>query len=150
MALTRKDVGARLIWAFAGFGIAACAAEIDAVPDVVASRANSCEIVRVVDGDTVDISCGGVADRVRLIGFDTPESFRAQCRSEQRRAFAATQYLSVQIAQAGDIAFGFQGRDRYDRRLAVMRLDGRDVARIMVAAGHARVYDGGRRQGWCG
>jgi len=28
-------------------------------------------------------------------------------------------------------------------------VDGAPVAETMIAAGHARPYDGGRRQGWC-
>jgi micrococcal nuclease len=31
-------------------------------------------VVRVVDGDTVDVSIGGRRERVRLIGIDTPET----------------------------------------------------------------------------
>ncbi len=141
---------ARWAWLVVVIGVAACANGIGELPGKPAPRVNLCEVTRVVDGDTVDFSCnGGPVDRARLIGFDTPESFRAQCRSEYRRAIAAKQYLSAAIAQAEVVEFSFRGRDRYDRRLAVLRLDGRDVARTMVAAGHARVYSGGRRQGWC-
>ena len=140
--------GARAFaWAtvlFAGFGCASGVVE-DEAADVP-----GCEITRIVDGDTVDVDCGGGLDRVRLMGFDTPETFRAQCASEAARARAAERYLAGEIARARVVDFAFQGRDRFDRRLAVMRVDGRDIADVMVSAGHARVYDGGRRQGWCG
>ena len=44
-----------------------------------------------------------------------------------------------------------RGRDRYGRTLAIVRdRAGRDLARIMIAEGLARPYDGrGRRLGWC-
>ena len=42
-----------------------------------------------------------------------------------------------------------EGRDRYDRRLAALSLDGEPASRAMVRAGLARAYDGGRRDGWC-
>lgn len=129
---------------FGGFGCASVMVEEEP------ATAPGCEITRIVDGDTVDVDCGGGVDRVRLMGFDTPESFRAQCSSEAARALAAERYLTAEIARARVVDFSFQGRDRFDRRLAVMRLDGRDIADVMVSAGHARFYDGGRRQGWCG
>ena len=34
----------------------------------------SAVVVDVVDGDTLDLSIGGVIERVRLLGIDTPES----------------------------------------------------------------------------
>ena len=131
---------------FGGFGCASVVVEDEAAVSV----APGCEITRIVDGDTVEVDCGGGVDRVRLMGFDTPESFRAQCSSEAARALAAERFLTGEIARARVVDFAFQGRDRFDRRLAVMRVDGRDIADVMVAAGHARFYDGGRRQGWCG
>jgi len=127
-----------------GFGCASAVVENEG------ALAPDCEVTRIVDGDTVDVDCGGGVDRVRLMGFDTPESFRAGCASEAARALAAERYLTAKIARAARLDFAFQGRDRYDRRLAVMRVDGRDIADVMIEAGHARVYDGGRRQGWCG
>ena len=131
---------------FGGVGCASVVVE----DEVAVSAPPTCEVTRIVDGDTVDVECGGGVDRVRLMGFDTPESFRAECASEAVRALAAERFLTGEIARARVVDFAFQGRDRFDRRLAVMRVDGRDIADVMVGAGHARVYDGGRRQGWCG
>ena len=128
----------------AGFGCASVAVEEET------ASLPGCEITRIVDGDTVDVDCGSGIDRVRLMGFDTPESFRAQCSSEAARALAAERYLTGEITRARIVDFEFRGRDRFDRALAVMRLDGQDIADVMVSAGHARRYDGGRRQGWCG
>ena len=126
-------------------------AELMAAPGASGAAADRCRITRVVDGDTVRARCGGGAeDRVRLMGFDTPEVFSPGCAAEKARGDAATRALRAMIARAGRIDFSFRGRDRYDRRLAVLRLDGRDVAATMIAAGHARAYGGGRRDGWCG
>ena len=41
------------------------------------------------------------------------------------------------------------GIDRYGRLLADLRIDGRAVAGMMIAAGHGRAYGGGQRRGWC-
>ncbi|MEX2659576.1 MAG: thermonuclease family protein, partial [Acidimicrobiales bacterium] len=32
------------------------------------------EVIRVVDGDTIEVRIAGEAERVRLIGIDTPET----------------------------------------------------------------------------
>lgn len=110
-----------------------------------------CRIVGVVDGDTIRVTCrAGGTTPVRLTGFDTPETFRPECASERARGRAATRHLSALVAQAEQVDLQVQGKDRYDRTLARLALDGRDVARRMIADGHAVPYTGGRRQSWCG
>jgi endonuclease YncB( thermonuclease family) len=39
--------------------------------------------------------------------------------------------------------------DRWGRNVAVVRVNGEDVAEIMIGSGLARNYDGKQRQGWC-
>lgn len=111
----------------------------------------ACRVTRVVDGDTVYLACPGAApERARLMGFDTPEIFSPHCASEMQEGLAAKTYLRRQIAAADTIGMSFAGRDRYGRRLVHLSLDGRDTAAIMIGAGLARPYYGGRRRGWCG
>jgi endonuclease YncB( thermonuclease family) len=112
--------------------------------------ASQCRVTRVVDGDTVRARCGSAGEvRVRLMGFDTPEVFSPGCTAEKTKGDAATLALRRLIGAADRIAFDFHGEDRYGRALAVMRLDGRDVAALMIDAGLARPYAGGRRPAWC-
>lgn len=103
--------------------------------------------LRVIDGDT--LSWRG--ERVRLVGFDTPEIFSPRCASEVHKGQAAKRMLAGLIARArsADLAIHPE-RDRYGRMLATLSLDGTDVGRSLVAAGLARPYLSGRRQGWCG
>lgn len=109
-----------------------------------------CTILRVVDGDTVRITCPGRTNfRARLVGFDTPEVFHYGCRSELAAGQRATRALEAQIAAAKRITFVFQGPDRYGRELTILYLDDRNIATTMIEAGLARPYDGGRRPGWC-
>jgi len=115
-----------------------------------ARSTNGCRIVRVVDGDTVTLWCpGSGTERTRLVGFDTPEKFDPGCASELTRALQAEWYLRRLIATRSKLEVQRLGKDRYSRRLAVMVLDGDDVSRLMIEAGHARAYSGGRRNGWC-
>lgn len=109
-----------------------------------------CAVVLVVDGDTVRLLCPGEGMvTARLTGFDTPEIFSPGCAGELARGLAATAWLTLSLWSAGRIAETGEGRDRYGRRLTRLALDGRDTAGTIVAAGHARPYAGGRREGWC-
>ncbi len=110
----------------------------------------SCRVSRVVDGDTVYLNCAGLGQRkARLMGFDTPEVFSPRCREEKQLGDRATRFLRAQIAAASAMDFRFHGQDRYGRDLVRMRIDGRDLAGLMVAEGLAVRYNGGRRTDWC-
>jgi endonuclease YncB( thermonuclease family) len=79
----------------------------------------------VVDGDTVK-SPAGVT--YRLIDFDAPETFRAQCSDELIRGLKAKERLEQLIA-SGEARIVENGkRDKYRRTLAALTIDGRDVA----------------------
>ena len=100
----------------------------------------------VVDGDTVRLA----GDTIRLVGFDTPETYRAQCDAERVRGDAATERLRELLDQATAAQLAYlPRRDQYGRDLAQLMLDGQDVADVMVREGLARRYSGGHRQSWC-
>ncbi|NDV01652.1 thermonuclease family protein [Pseudoroseicyclus tamaricis] len=110
--------------------------------------AAGCRITRIVDGDTIALTCAGREERARLVGFDTPELFSPKCESERARAEEAKVALARLLGQ-GQVSWRTEGRDRYDRLLIDMAVDGTPVSRTMISAGLARAYDGGRRAGWC-
>jgi endonuclease YncB( thermonuclease family) len=110
----------------------------------------ACRIVDVVDGDTVGMICPGRRrESARLTGFDTPELFSPGCEAERQAAEAARRHLAHLADTARRVGFVREGRDRYGRALVALSFDGRDAAGEMIAAGHARPYEGGRRAGWC-
>lgn len=114
------------------------------------SGSGGCRVAWVTDGDTVRAWCPGRGlESVRLTGFDTPEVFSPKCPSEWAKGTIATGALAWHVLMAGEAALVLSGRDRYGRALGRLNLDGRNVADLMIAEGHARRYDGGRRQGWC-
>lgn len=111
----------------------------------------SCRVTSVVDGDTVRVYCPGRGvESARLTGFDAPEVFSPRCPGELWAGTRATWALQRRVWSADEVKIVLHGTDKYDRRLARLYLDGTDVARLMIEAGHARPYRGGRRQGWCG
>lgn len=95
----------------------------------------------VIDGDTVDITIGGVEERVRLIGIDTPEAHTetgvAECFGNEAWAFTREQLaVGTQVRLERDVV----GRDDYGRLLAyVFRVDdGVMVNELIIAGGFAR------------
>ncbi|MBI2710634.1 MAG: thermonuclease family protein [Actinobacteria bacterium] len=99
-------------------------------------------VVRVVDGDTVDVRLARGQERVRLLGVDTPETVKpgtpVQCwgpeASRHTKALlpAGTRVRLVRDAEV---------RDRYGRLLAYVwrSRDDRFVNADLVAGGWARV-----------
>ncbi|WP_456751402.1 MULTISPECIES: thermonuclease family protein [unclassified Bradyrhizobium] len=113
------------------------------------------DVIRTIDGDTfearVHLTPGpDLYTRVRLRGIDAPE-LKASCARELQMAQAATVALRDLLGQ-GDVAIYNVGPDKYQGRVvadvATKKTD--NVSAAMLAAGHARAYNGGHRFGWCG
>ena len=123
-----------------------------ALPHPVSASADTlpCVVVRVVDGDTVDLECLGEGRfRARLTGYDTPETHNPGCSAEAVHGQLATRRLRALVADARMIEARLGRWDRYERRLVQLSVDGRDVGQRLIAEGLALPYDGGRRPDWC-
>lgn len=102
--------------------------------------------VRVIDGDTIKFA--GLS--VRLVGFDTPETYYAKCAAEKARGDAATLRLKQLILNAKNLQLFLRDeQDRYGRSLGSILVDGRNVGDVLISEGLARRYNGGKRRGWC-
>ena len=143
---------------FPALGIVVAVAS--AVPQASAARNErlpgpvSAAVLEVVDGDTLAVAARiwlgqEVEALVRLDGIDAPE-IRGGCEGERRRALAARDALAAAVHE-GYVLLTDIRYDKYGGRVVAVVLDaaGSDVAAGLVAAGHARLYDGGRRQAWC-
>ncbi len=114
-----------------------------------AKAKSSCSVWRVMDGDTVKIDCpDNDISSARIIGYDAPEK-NARCIAEFFKATRATWALRLMLWQARTVEIRLDGTDRYNRFLAVLRVNGKDVAPMMIVTGLARPYNGGRRKSWC-
>jgi endonuclease YncB( thermonuclease family) len=103
--------------------------------------------IYVVDGDTIRFA----GDSWRLIGLDTPETYKPQCDYELALGQAATARLrELVVSGRGVDLAALPGRDRYDRGLARLFIGRENIADILTNEGLARRHDGGRRQSWCG
>ena len=112
------------------------------------------EVIRTIDGDTfearVHLPAGpDITTRVRLRGIDAPE-LKAACPQELQMAEAASSALRDLLGQ-GEVVIFHVGPDKYNGRVdadvATSRTE--NVSAALLAAGHARSYNGGHRSGWC-
>lgn len=98
----------------------------------------------IIDGDTISI--GG--QRIRIANIDAPETHPPRCLDEARLGLAATAKLK-ELLGSGSVTMTGAGHDRYGRELRYVQVDGQDVGEMMLAAGLARSYAGGKKLGWC-
>ncbi len=112
-------------------------------------------ISRVIDGDTIDVRAGiwpglNMDVRVRLADVDTPEIHGANVPECERAAGeAATAYTRDWLVAHQPLTLIYVRADKYGRALGRVTGGGADLSRDLIQSGHARAYDGGRRQGWC-
>ena len=100
--------------------------------------------IYVIDGDTFDLN----GTRIRVAGIDAPETHPARCPQEAQLGEAATQKLAELLRGRPLWVSGIKV-DRWGRSVAVVRVNGEDVADAMIGSGLARNYDGKPRQVWC-
>tara|TARA_R100000781_G_scaffold1799_2_gene3066 strand:+ start:16726 stop:17148 length:423 start_codon:yes stop_codon:yes gene_type:complete len=109
----------------------------------------SCQVKRVVDGDTIDVILDLGFDilyraRVRLYGIDTPES-RTRDLEEKARGLLAKNYLSTKIKEAKKIIIQTKLKDsrgKFGRVLGSVIADGIDLNNQMVLNHYAVKYYG--------
>lgn len=101
-------------------------------------------LVRVVDGDTIRVIVGGVEERVRYIGINTPELYSGTAATPEPFAEAATE-ANRRLLDGGRLVLekDVSERDRYDRLLRNIWID-RDgawtfVNLVLVSEGYAQV-----------
>ena len=116
-----------------------------------------CRILKVVDGDTVDVDIDlgfGIVlkdERVRIMGIDTPESrtrdkvedlFGEAAKARVKELMGESIVLKTQINKKGEDMRGKFGRILGD----FVTEDGRMVTDILVEEGHAVAYFGGSKE----
>lgn len=148
MAIAARIASAAVL-ATALLGTIAAAAAPATLPGPMPAR-----VERVLDGDTLDVRVQiwlrqEVRVRVRLRGVDAGE-LRSRCAAERALADQARRWL-VEAVTDGRIVLTEIGGGKYHGRVLARAHTpgGLDLGNGLIAAGLARPYDGGRRQGWC-
>jgi endonuclease YncB( thermonuclease family) len=99
------------------------------------------QVLKVIDGDTIEVFSNGVNERVRLLGVDSPEVHHPQKGEEpfgrEAADFTRRSLLGLRIKLEIDPLA--DDRDRYGRLLRVVLLpDGSDFNALLVREGMAR------------
>jgi micrococcal nuclease len=107
------------------------------------SKEESATVLRVIDGDTIEISIGGQTDKVRLIGVDTPETVHPNKPVEHFGKEASE--FTRKLAEAKKVVLrdelGGQERDKYGRLLRYVYLeDGTFVNAEIIKQGYGHAY----------
>ena len=110
------------------------------------------ELIKVVDGDTIDVTLDLGFDvklhkqRCRLAGIDTPES-RTKNLAEKKLGLAAKDRLKELCCSK--LKIKSFGKGKYVRILAIPYTEeGEDICEKLIQEGHARMYDGGKKEPW--
>jgi endonuclease YncB( thermonuclease family) len=110
------------------------------------------ELVRVIDGDTIEVRARiwldlDLTTRVRLAGIDAPE-LNGACPEEPRLAQAARTALAALLG-AGSVWLASIQHDKYGGRVVadVLAADGRSASTAMLEAGTAARW--GASPVWC-
>ena len=104
-----------------------------------------CKVLRVVDGDTVDVRIDLGFNvwhkcRVRLLGINAPES-RTRDLEEKARGLAAKQWL-IDKLEFKSVEMQSHGTGKYGRVLGELFVEGVNINKLMVKEGHAVEYNG--------
>ena len=113
-----------------------------------------CKILRVVDGDTVDVDIDlgfGMwmhKERVRMMGIDTPES-RTRDKVEKKFGLASKQFVkdmmpvgSKQVLKTQIDRSGEDKKGKFGRILGDFLIDGKKLTETMIKEGYGVVYPG--------
>lgn len=100
------------------------------------------EVIRVVDGDTIDVEIDGEGTRVRLIGIDTPESVHPDENRNTKEGKAAADWLGELLdGEKVYLEYDAAQTDKYGRTLAYVYLSDRKtmVNKLLLENGLAQV-----------
>ena len=112
--------------------------ERDADTPLERSAKLEAEVLRVVDGDTIEVLVGGQEEHVRYIGVDTPESVTPGEPVECFGRRAGTLNERLVGGRRVTLRFDRERRDPYGRLLAYVYTGERMVNAELVRRGYAR------------
>ena len=112
--------------------------------------------IRNYDGDTITFNLPGLHPiigekiSIRVNGIDTPE-IKGKCEKEKYDAQQAKEMVADILKDAEQITLKNMERGKYFRIAADVIVDGENLADVLVEAGMAVRYDGGKKtHKWCG
>jgi micrococcal nuclease len=103
----------------------------------------------VYDGDTFRAYLPNtkIDQRIRVRGVDTPE-MKGDCAKEIKAAVKARDFVRAHLKLAKKIVLTNIGKDKYNRVLASVIVDGRDLSETLIEKNLGRKWKG-YRESWC-
>jgi len=99
----------------------------------------STTVLRVVDGDTIQVEINGKKEKVRMLLIDTPETVHPN-KPVEAWGLEASEYTKKTLTgKKVELEFDVQERDQYGRLLAYVWLDGRLYNQKLLEQGLAQV-----------
>ena len=96
----------------------------------------SAEVIRVIDGDTIEVTIDGKVEKVRYIGIDSPEPYSEEvpeCFSKEASMANRNLVENKKVTLVPDL----EDRDRYDRLLRYVYVGDVFVNKELVKDGFA-------------
>jgi micrococcal nuclease len=108
---------------------------------VQTSGSVTAKVVRVVDGDTIEVSIDGSIDGVRYIGVDTPETVKPGDPVECYGPEASDYNHQLVDGETVRLVFDHELRDIYGRLLAYVFVGNDFINEDLVRGGYARTLE---------
>lgn len=111
-------------------------------------------VTRIIDGDTVEVRAQiwleqEIIVKVRLAGIDAPE-MKAACDEARQAALEARALVMREIDGARVLLTEIHGGKYFGRVIGrIITPKGEDLSALLLAAGLATPYSGGRRRAMC-
>jgi micrococcal nuclease len=108
----------------------------------IVANEEAAKVLRVIDGDTIEVNLNGKRETVRLIGIDSPEVLT---KEKSNQCFGQEAFdKAKEILNNKDIVLepdSTQGeRDSYNRLLRYVFVDGLSFNEFMISEGYAKEY----------
>lgn len=107
------------------------------------SEKEKCELVGIIDGDTILVMYGGEKAKVRLIGIDAPESVHSDESKNNEYGRLASDYTKEQLKDTEYVylEFDISKYDSYGRLLAYVYFE-EDISDFTESLNHTLASDG--------
>ena len=98
------------------------------------------KVLRVIDGDTIEVNYNGTVEKVRLIGVDTPESVHPDAKKNVPEGIIASDFTKSKLEEKEvALEFDIQSRDQYGRLLAYVWYSGEIFNKVLLKEGYAQI-----------
>ncbi len=140
MGKLHKNTGSRPVPTTIKIMILACVVCIS-LAEFAGAVGKEHQVLRVIDGDTIEIEYRGKSTRVRMLNVDCPESVHPDKSRNTEQGKKAAEYTRSRLA-GKKVRLEFEGRrrGRHGRLLAYVFVDGQNFCEELIRKGYSPYY----------